>query len=88
MPTDVAQRKTHVQFHLRTYVRTYVHVGNYVRTYVGTYVAGCVSHAVLSRCKRNRIYVGMYYVCTYVKCFLRMDVLTRTTKPNVIDTTM
>ena len=57
-----------------TYVRTYVHVGNYACTYVGTYVAGCVSNAVLSRCKRNRIYVGMYYVCTYVKCFLRMDV--------------
>ena len=60
--------------YVRTYVRTCVHVGNYARTYVGTYVAGCVSHAVLSRCKRNRIYVGMYYVCTYVKCFLRMDV--------------
>ena len=33
-------------------LRTYVHFGNYV--------GGCVSHAVLSRCKRNRIYVRIY----------------------------
>ena len=50
-----------------TYVRTYVRTCRQLRTYVRRYVAGCVSHAVLSRCKRNRIYVGMYYVCTYVR---------------------
>ena len=43
-----------------TYVRTYMSAITYVRRDV----AGCVSDAVLSRCKRNRIYVGMYYVCT------------------------
>ena len=87
MPTDVAQRKTHVEFHLRTYVRTYVHVGNYVRTYVltyvhvgnyvRTYVSGFVSHAVLSRCtyvkEAEYTYVRRYVLRMYVREVLPKD---------------